>query len=173
MVLTASTAGIGIPRTYIVPYAVTHGVPESKSFYVSSALAAGQVAGFLFLAAFADAIGPFNIVALSTFMAGTLVLVAWRLAKSFPSVMTFIVFFGCFKGAFLAVNAPCIMQISNLTEVGTRTGFAYTLVSIACVYTSIIHAKLERVEYTNYTTVSWLARLWPESWFLNRGIMTV
>ena len=51
----------------------------------------------------------------------------------------FAVLYGGFVGTFLALQIPCITQISDIEEVGTRIGVLYSITSFACVaFTQIV-----------------------------------
>ena len=91
----------------------------------------GSIVGRIIPALIADAIGRFNIASPSAFLMGLLALVFWMLAKTLVSITVFAVTYGCFAGAFLAMQIPCVSQISDIKEVGTRIGVLYSVASFA------------------------------------------
>lgn len=92
---------------------------------------AGSIVGRIVPAMVADAIGRFNILIPSAFFMGFFALVLWTLAKSIVPILAFGVLYGGFAGAFLAMQIPCVTQISDITEVGTRIGVLYSVASFA------------------------------------------
>ncbi|KAI0738848.1 MFS general substrate transporter [Daedaleopsis nitida] len=123
--------GLFIPFTYVSNYSVTHGIPSSTSFYIVSAMNGGSVVGRIVPALVADCIGRFNIAAPSALLMALLALVFWTFARSLVPIIAFAVLYGCFAGAFLAMQIPCVTQISDMKEVGTRIGVLYSVASFA------------------------------------------
>ncbi|KAM5541199.1 hypothetical protein V8D89_005128 [Ganoderma adspersum] len=123
--------GLFIPFTYISNYAISRGVPSSTSFYIVSAMNAGSIVGRIVPAYLADVVGRFNIAFPSACLIGLLALLFWTFAKSLVPIIAFGVVYGCFAGAFLAMQIPCVSQISDIKEVGTRIGILYSVASFA------------------------------------------
>ncbi|KAI0655464.1 MFS general substrate transporter [Cubamyces menziesii] len=121
--------GLFIPFVYLANYSIYRGVSSATSFYVISAMNAGSIFGRIAPPFLADSFGRFNIVIPSTFLMGLLALVFWSFAKSLIAILLFAIVYGCFSGAFLAMQIPCIAQISKIEEVGTRIGILYSIAS--------------------------------------------
>ena len=100
------------------------------TFYVLAVMNAGGVLGRIAPAYLSDHIGRFNLLAPSAFLTGLSCLVFWFFAKSLVSVMLFSVFYGFISGSFVSVVNPCIAQISDMPQMGTRIGMMYSIVSI-------------------------------------------
>lgn len=92
---------------------------------------AGSIVGRIVPAFLADVVGRFNIASPSALLIGLLALVFWTFAKSLILIIVFGVVYGCFAGAFLAMQIPCVSQISDIKEVGTRIGILYSVASFA------------------------------------------
>ncbi|RPD56713.1 MFS general substrate transporter [Lentinus tigrinus ALCF2SS1-7] len=120
-----------IPSTYIANYSLSKGVSPAVSYYIVSAFNAGGICGRILPALLSDAVGRFNITAPSAFLAGVLCLALWTFADSLPVIFVFAVLYGCFTGALLAMQIPCVTQISDIEEVGTRIGVLYSIDSFA------------------------------------------
>ena len=90
---------------------------------------AGGVLGRVLPAYLSDAIGRFNLLVPCALLAGLSCLVLWTFAYSLPLVYVFATSYGFFSGAFISVINPCVAQISELHELGTRIGVLYTLIS--------------------------------------------
>ncbi|KAI0775614.1 MFS general substrate transporter [Trametes elegans] len=123
--------GLFIPFTYLANYSIYHGVSSGTSFYIISAMNGGSIFGRVAPAFLADKVGRFNIVVPATFLMGLFAFVFWMFTSSLISIILFGVVYGCVAGAFLAMQIPCIAQISKIEEVGTRIGILYSVASFA------------------------------------------
>jgi MFS family permease len=117
-----------IPFFYIVDYTESVLKTGSASF-VLAAMNAGGIIGRVLPAYLSDAIGRFNLLIPSAFLSGLLCLVVWKFSYVLSSILAFAVAYGFFSGAFISVINPCIAQISETREIGTRIGMLYTVIS--------------------------------------------
>lgn len=99
------------------------------AFYVLAVMNAGSVIGRVVPSFLADTLGRFNVLIPCAFFAGLSALVLWPFAKSLGIIMLFAVVYGFFSGAFNALIVPCIAQISQPDQIGTRMGMLYCLLS--------------------------------------------
>ena len=111
-------------------YAKYHSVPDEMAFYVLAVMNAGGVLGRIAPAYLADSIGRFNLLIPSAFLSGLSCLVLWFFAKSLVSIMLFSVFYGFLSGSFVSVLNPCVAQISDMPQMGTRIGMLYSIISV-------------------------------------------
>ena len=94
---------------------------------------AGGVLGRIAPAYLSDRLGRFNLLVPSAFLSGLSCLVFWFFAKSLVSVMLFSVVYGFLSGSFVSVINPCVAQISEMSQMGTRTGMLYSIISFPWV----------------------------------------
>ena len=111
-------------------YAKSLSVPDHIAFYALAVMNAGGVLGRIAPAYLSDRLGRFNLLAPSAFLSGLSCLVFWFFAKSLVSVMLFSVLYGFISGAFVSVINPCVAQISEMAQMGTRIGMLYSIISI-------------------------------------------
>ena len=150
-----------VPSTYLVNYSLSKGVSPSVSYYIVSAFNVGGIIGRILPALLADAVGRFNISGPSAFFAGLLSLVVWTFAESLPIILVFAVLYGGFVGTILALQIPCVTQISDIEEVGTRIGVLYSITSFACVVFTNIAAHSEALTLlTGFSLVGQLPALY-------------
>lgn len=90
---------------------------------------AGGFFGRIAPAYLSDIIGRFNILMPSAFFSGVACLVFWMFSKSLVVVILFALAYGFFSGAFISVITPCVAQISDIRQIGTRIGMLYTIIS--------------------------------------------
>lgn len=121
--------GLYIPFFYIVEYAHQLSIAPRMSFYVLAIMNAGGFFGRVSPAYLSDSVGRFNLLMPSAFFSGLACLVFWMFAKSLVAVMLFAVVYGFFSGAFISVITPCIAQISDIRQIGTRIGMLYSIIS--------------------------------------------
>ena len=95
---------------------------------------AGGVLGRIAPAYLADKVGRFNLLVPSAFLSGLSCLVFWFFAKSLVAVMMFSVVYGFLSGSFVSVINPCVAQISHMSQMGTRIGLLYSIISIPWVF---------------------------------------
>ncbi|KAH9849484.1 MFS general substrate transporter [Lenzites betulinus] len=143
--------GLFIPFVYLANYSISRGVSSGTSFYVISAMNAGSIFGRIAPPFLADTVGRFNIVIPSTLLMGVLALAFWTFAKSLVAIVLFAVTYGCFSGAFLAMQIPCIAQISNIEEVGTRIGILYSVASFGVLAGSPAAGAVLKADKGSYT----------------------
>jgi len=122
-------SGLFIPFFYIVEYGRHLSLPTHMSFYVLAVMNAGGVLGRIAPAYISDSIGRFNLLIPSAFFSGLSCVVVWLFAKSLVSVMLFSSFYGFFSGAFISLVTPCVAQISDIGQIGTRIGMLYSIIS--------------------------------------------
>lgn len=106
---------------------------SEAAFCVLSIMNAGGVFGRVAPAWLSDKIGRFNLLCPTAFLSGFACLVFWMFSKDPVSIAVFAALYGLLSGAFTSVITPCVAQISDMREIGTRIGALYTLISVPCV----------------------------------------
>jgi MFS family permease len=124
-----TSSGLFIPYFYIVEYAQHLSIAPQMSFYVLAVMNGGGFFGRIAPAYLSDIIGRFNILMPSAFFSGVGCLLFWMFSKSLAAVIIFAVAYGFFSGAFISVVTPCVAQISDMRQIGTRIGMLYTIIS--------------------------------------------
>lgn len=146
--------GIFTPFFYIVSYVEDRAlVSQNTAFYVLSVMNAGGVFGRIVPAILSDKIGRFNLLIPTSFLAGLSCLVFWMLAKTMIAVMGFAAVYGFLSGAFISVITPCVAQISDINEIGSRIGALYTLISVPSLVGGPIAGALIQYQDGSYTGV--------------------
>lgn len=106
-----------------------HHVNPDIAFYILAVLNAGGIVGRIFPSYLSDRVGRFNILVPCVFFTGLSTLVFWMFARTLVPIMLFAVTYGFFSGAFNALIMPCIAQVSDIGEIGTRIGMLYSILS--------------------------------------------
>ncbi|KAF8838483.1 MFS general substrate transporter [Paxillus ammoniavirescens] len=143
--------GIFTPYFYISDYAESLGIPPNTAFYVLSAMNAGGVLGRIAPAWISDKIGRFNLLCPSAFLSGLICLVFWMFGKNLVAITVFAAVYGLLSGAFISVVTPCVAQISDIREIGTRIGALYTLISVPSLFGGPIAGALLQRHHSSFT----------------------
>ncbi|KAI0927652.1 hypothetical protein AcV5_008131 [Taiwanofungus camphoratus] len=143
--------GLFIPYFYIVDYATAHRVSSNTAFYVLSVMNAGSIPGRVAPAWLSDVLGRFNLIVPCAFLSGLLLLVFWIFARTLASIMVFAALYGFFSGAFNALIIPTVSQISDVTEIGTRVGMMYSIISFPSLGGSPAAGALLKYDHDSYS----------------------
>jgi MFS family permease len=94
---------------------------------------------------FADSIGRFNTMILTTFLASVFVLALWIPANSTATMVVFAALIGFTNGAFVALISAMVAQISDIKEIGTRNGTNWLFYGVgALIGTPVAGALIQR-----------------------------
>ncbi|KAF7366177.1 MFS general substrate transporter [Mycena venus] len=121
--------GLFIPFFYIVDYAHDLAIPARMTFIVLAVMNAGGVIGRIAPAYLSDKIGRFNLLAPAAFLSGLLCVLFWLFSRALIPLMLFAAAYGFTSGAFISVITPCVAQISNIRQIGSRIGILYSIIS--------------------------------------------
>ena len=91
---------------------------------------AGGIPGRLLPSMLSDKLGRFNVLVPCAMFTGLSAVVFWPFAKDLAAIVVFAVVYGFFSGAFNALVIPCVAQISDIREIGTRVGVLYSIISV-------------------------------------------
>jgi MFS family permease len=121
-----------VPFFYVAQFAEEKiHTSASRAFDIIAVLNAGSVLGRPISGLFADALGRYNLIVPCATISGILCLTVWILSDDFASITAFAAFYGFFSGAVISLTRPCIVQISQLPQIGRRVGLAYTMMSFS------------------------------------------
>ncbi|GMK59769.1 hypothetical protein CspeluHIS016_0803750 [Cutaneotrichosporon spelunceum] len=126
LALGASLASAGaFTPSFFITLRATH-LASPVAAYALPLLLGASMLGRL-AASLGDVIGRFNLNALATAGAGTLILSFWVPLSTPGQLMGFAGAYGPFFGLLFSLNSPCMAQISVPSEVGARTGLMFAL----------------------------------------------
>ncbi|KAH9849483.1 MFS general substrate transporter [Lenzites betulinus] len=143
--------GLFIPFFYIADYAKDNNISANTIFYILSAMNGGGILGRLAPPLLSDAVGRYNVIVPCAFLMGLSALVFWIFAKTLVAIILFAVVYGFFSGAFIAMLIPCVAQISQLSEIGTKIGVLYSIISFAALAGGPAAGALLRAGHGSYT----------------------
>ncbi|KAF8549744.1 MFS general substrate transporter [Imleria badia] len=143
--------GIFTPYFFIADYTQSLHVSSEAAFGVLSIMNAGGVFGRIAPAWLSDKLGRFNLLCPSAFLSGLACLVVWEMGRDPVSITVFAAVYGLFSGAFISVVTPCVAQISEVREMGTRIGVLYTLISVPSLLGGPIAGALVQRQHGGYS----------------------
>ncbi|EJF55723.1 MFS general substrate transporter [Dichomitus squalens LYAD-421 SS1] len=143
--------GLFIPFFFLADYARDHGVSATASFYVLSALNGGGIVGRLAPPLLSDFVGRFNVMVPCAFLLGLSALVFWIFAKSLLVILLFAILYGFLSGGFIAMLIPCVAQLSDFNEIGTRIGVLYSIISFAALAGGPAAGAILKADHESYT----------------------
>ncbi|KAF1973027.1 MFS general substrate transporter [Bimuria novae-zelandiae CBS 107.79] len=123
--------GLFIPINFIQVEAMANGMSVRLSSYLLSILNAASIFGRVIPGALADKFGPFNLQFVMSFLTGILCLALGLPASGNAAFIAFAVLYGFVSGAFVSLAPAQIAKISNVQEIGVRTGVLFSCVSIS------------------------------------------
>ncbi|KAJ7822973.1 MFS general substrate transporter [Mycena olivaceomarginata] len=143
--------GLFIPFFFIVDYAHDLAIPARMTFIVLAVMNAGGVIGRIAPAYLSDHIGRFNLLAPAAFLSGLLCVLFWIFARSLVPLMLFAAAYGFTSGAFISVITPCVAQISDIRQIGSRIGILYSIISFPSLVGGPAAGALLEAGKGNYT----------------------
>ena len=143
--------GMFLPINFIILEAMYYGMSPHLAEYMVPILNAASFFGRTVPGYIADKIGRFNMMCImcaftgmsSTFLVvatlvlnlhpGILLLAMWLPSRSNAPIIVFTALFGFGSGAFVSLAPSLIAQISDIRQIGVRTGSFFTVISIAAL----------------------------------------
>ncbi|KAL8834183.1 MAG: hypothetical protein Q9170_003884 [Blastenia crenularia] len=163
--------GMFLPFTFVILSAEHDGMSNYLANYLIPILNAGTFAALahglsmqicpsnLFLVSIfgrtipgylADKTGRFNTMIATSFLSTVLVLALWLPARGNVPYILFSAFYGFSSGAFVSLAPALIAQISDIREIGVRTGSMFAVISVAALVGNPIGGALVTNERGNY-----------------------
>ncbi|MCJ1424431.1 hypothetical protein MMC29_002319 [Sticta canariensis] len=142
--------GMFLPFTYIVLEAEYYGMSANLAGYLVSILNAVSIFGRTVPGYVADRIGRFNTMIVTAYLSATLVLALWIPARGNVPIILFSTFYGFSSGAFVSLAPALIAQISDIRQIGMRTGIMFAVISLAALTGSPIGGALQASEGGKY-----------------------
>ena len=134
--------GIFDPFTFIILQAEKRGVPVHIAQYLVSILNAASIFGRTLPGWAADKFGRFSVFLSMAALTSIIVLALWTPSHGTGAVVTFAVIFGFTSGCIVSLLPTLVAQISDVKQIGVRTGTFFSLVAVATLIGSPIGGQL-------------------------------
>ncbi|KAI1398650.1 MFS general substrate transporter [Hypoxylon fuscum] len=117
--------GMFLPFNYIELQAQEQGIDASVVPYLLPIINAVSIPGRIMPGFLGDRFGRFNVMIFISGLSGVITLALWVPGKSTATTVVYGAIFGFASGGFISLLPAVIAQISDLREIGTRTGIAF------------------------------------------------
>ncbi|TKA78607.1 hypothetical protein B0A49_02698 [Cryomyces minteri] len=134
--------GMFLPINYIILQAIRDGMSAGLAGYLVPILNAVSLFGRIIPGYVADKVGRFNVMVTMCFFTGIIVLALWMPAASNAPIILFTALYGFGSGAFISMSPSLIAQISDVRQIGVRTGSLYAIISVAALVSNPIGGAL-------------------------------
>ncbi|GJC77247.1 MFS transporter asaE [Colletotrichum liriopes] len=140
--------GMFLPFNFVILQAKAQGMDENLVIYLLPIMNAvrqvhppsipthpiGQyILGRIIPGIAADKVGRYNVMIFITFVSAVFCLGLWIPGKSNAAIIVFLVIFGFSSGGFISLAPACIAQISDIRQIGVRTGTAFAVQSFGAL----------------------------------------
>ena len=143
--------GMFLPFNYIILYAEANGMSTRLAAYMLAVLNAVSIFGRTLPGWIADKFGRFNTMVITSFLSSVLVLALWLPSRGNIPIILFAAFYGFSSGAFVSLAPALVAQISDIRQIGVRTGTMFAVVSVAGLVGNPIGGALVTAEKGAFT----------------------
>lgn len=134
--------GLFVPLTFIILAARANGVPNSIAAYLVAICNGASTFGRTVPPFLADRMGRFNVFLVSCLLTTLITLCLWVPATGTPATIVFALVFGFGSGAVASLLPACVAQISNIHEIGVRTGALFSVAALATLIGSPVAGQI-------------------------------
>jgi predicted MFS family arabinose efflux permease len=92
-------------------------------------------------------------VIVATASSGTLILTLWLLSANSVQIFVFAGLYGLFASAFTSLAPALVAQISIVSQIGTRSGVLFAIISFAVLLGSLIGGQLIESRHGSFTSL--------------------
>lgn len=142
--------GMFVPFAFIVADAHAQGMSLVMSEYLVSILNAGSIIGRFLPGVIGDKIGRFNTMVIFCGLTTILILGMWIPANTNAIFIVYAPLFGFASGAAIGLTPALVAQISEIKDIGTRTGTIFGIASIAALTGTPIGGQLVIENHGSY-----------------------
>jgi MFS family permease len=130
--------GMFLPFNFIILQAKQQGMSPSLVPYLLPIINAVSVVGRIAPGMVADKIGRYNVMIFITLLSAVVTLGLWIPGKSNGAIIAYAVLFGFSSGGYIGIAPTLVAQISDIRQIGVRTGTAFACQSIGALIGSPI-----------------------------------
>jgi MFS family permease len=126
--------GLFLPFNYIILQAQAGGVSADLVPYLLPIINAVSIVGRIVPGFVGDKVGRFNSMIAITALSGIITLALWIPGSSnTAAIIVYSVLFGFTSGGFISLAPVCVAQLSDIREIGARTGVAFLVQSLGAL----------------------------------------
>ncbi|KAL4950488.1 major facilitator superfamily domain-containing protein [Aspergillus filifer] len=125
--------GLFLPFAFIPTQAQRYGMSSYLASYLLAILNASSIFGRILPPYLADHLGRFNLMILTTLACIIIVLALWLPSRSNPTAIVFAALYGFTGGSAVSLAPALIAQISEIREIGVRSGTYFAIAAFAAL----------------------------------------
>lgn len=133
-----------LPFNFVIVQAQANGMSASLAGYLVSIINASSTFGRIVPAYFGDMYGVFNVYIVLTGFGGIFVLAVWLTAHANAGVIAFAVLYGFTSGCSFSIIPAMVARISDVRQMGARTGSLYVASSFGVLVGSPIAGAISK-----------------------------
>ncbi|KAI1817670.1 monocarboxylate permease-like protein [Poronia punctata] len=142
--------GIFLPYNYLNIEAQEQGISPTLVPYLLPIVNAVSILGRIIPGIIADRVGRFNVVILIASLSGIITLALWVPGKSTATTIVYGAAFGFTSGGFISLLPTIIAQISDIREIGARSGALLFVGSLGALTGSPIGGAIVTAQNGDY-----------------------
>ncbi|KXJ92395.1 major facilitator superfamily domain-containing protein [Microdochium bolleyi] len=142
--------GIFLPYNFVILQARSQGMSAELVIYLLPILHSAGLFGRFISGVLADRLGRYNVMIIITMLSGISGLALWVPISNDAGVITFMAVFGLLSSGISSLAPTLIAQISDIREIGARTGTAFAVQSFGLLTGSPIASAIVDATGGNY-----------------------
>ncbi|KAH6686659.1 riboflavin transporter MCH5 [Plectosphaerella plurivora] len=153
LVITASFLfywGMFLPFNYIILQAQDQGMDPTLTTYLLPIMNAVSIFGRILPGFAADKLGRYNVMIFITLLSAIVTLGLWIPGKNNASIIAYMVVFGFSSGGFISLAPALVAQISDIRQIGIRTGVVFAIQSFGALTGSPIGGAIVAAQGGSY-----------------------
>jgi MFS family permease len=125
--------GMFLPFTFVILQAERYNVSPTLVPYLVPILNAASIFGRTLPGYVADRVGRFNAMIVMSGFTAVVVLALWIPSRTSATSILFSILYGFGSGAFISLSPAVVAQISDIRQLGVRSGTFFAVVSVAAL----------------------------------------
>ncbi|KAI0506399.1 monocarboxylate permease-like protein [Xylaria bambusicola] len=142
--------GLYLPFNYLNIQAQQQGISPSLIPYILPIVNAVSVPGRIIPGILADRLGRFNMMIIIATLSGVITLALWVPGHTTGTTLAFGAVYGFTSGAFISLAPAVIAQISDIRQIGARSGVLLFISSLGALTGSPIGGAIVTAEHGEY-----------------------
>lgn len=142
--------GMFLPFNFIILQALKAGMDPSLAEYLLPILNAISIFGRIIPGIMADKLGRFNVMIAIAALSAIFTLGLWIPGTSTGAILAYAVVFGFVSGGFIGMNPTLIAQITDIRQIGVRTGLSFAFQSFGALTGSPIAGAIINAQGGEY-----------------------
>ncbi|RBQ86157.1 hypothetical protein VDGD_04801 [Verticillium dahliae] len=134
--------GMFLPFNFIILQAKAQGMSPGLVIYLLPIMHAVSIVGRIIPGILADKFGRYNVMICIVTLAAVFTLSIWIPSKTNTAIIVFTILFGFSSGSFTSLAPTLIAQISDIRQIGIRTGTAFAVQSFGALTGSPIASAI-------------------------------